>query len=558
MLPQNSSQDPLAISRRPMDAEDIIDIIRRHRGWILGPLFAGLVIGVVTAYVWPDTYISSAVIRVTPPQVPERFVPTNVNADITARVNAITQSITSRPTLTNIINLHQLYPRDRKNLPLEDVIEQMRKDIRVVPLGVVGTGRNRTAHAFQISFAYENRHIAQRVVGELVSRFIDENIRTRSNQSSITTEFLKDQWEQRKRELEEIDSRLTQFRIANQGRLPEERGSVAAAISMFENRISNLNHQIDRANQDKLLLEQQINFRKEQLRQATSSTGYAAPAQVAKNERLVAIERQIQGAEMSLESLMEQYKETHPDVQRRKSEIEVLKRRRETLRREDSAQTPEQPAATAEPAPITAVATKESKALESELAGLQTQISSRDMQIENYRKDLLTADKSLRSYQGRLEAMPPAVSEYEQLIREKQLAQSRYEEMNIKIAQSQSATELENRKQGETLELLDQPSNPTTPARPKRPMIIGAATAVGFALGLVLAGAREMKDTTLKNLKDVRSYTQLTVLGSIPLLENDLVVRRRRRLAWLAWTTACLAGFAIMAGSVMFYFTNKT
>ena len=68
-----------------------------------------------------------------------------------------------------------------------------------------------------------------------------------------------------------------------------------------------------------------------------------------------------------------------------------------------------------------------------------------------------------------------------------------------------------------------------------------------------------MKDSSLKNLKDVRAYTQLTVLGSIPLLENDLVVRRRRRLGWLAWSTACIIGAVIMTGSMYFYyFVNKT
>ncbi len=556
MLPQPANQDPLAVSRRALDAEDIIDILRRHRGWILGPLFACLVIGVVTAYVWPDTYVSTAVVRVTPPQVPERFVPTNVNADVTERINSIYQSITSRPTLTNIINLYQLYPRDRKNLPLEDVIEHMRKDIRVNPVGFTQTGRNRTAQAIAISFAYENRLIAQKIVGELVSRFIDENIRSRSNQSSITTEFLKDQWDIRKRELESIDAKLTDFRVANQGRLPEERGNLQTAANMFENRISTLNQQIDRANQDKLMLEAQINFRKDQLRQATSVGGFAAPAQVAKNERLIAIERQIQGLELSLEGMREQYKDTHPDVQRRKSDIEVLKRRRAALQQED--QNKPVPDATAEPAPVTVAASREARGLEGELSALQTQVASRDLQIENYRKEILAAERSLRSYQGRIEGMPPAISEYEQLLREKQMAQSRYEEMNIKIAQSQSATELENRKQGETLELLDQASLPTSPTQPKRPMIIGAAAALGLALGLVLAGGREMKDTTLKNLKDVRSYTQLMILGSIPLLENDLVVRRRRRLGWLAWSTACLAGVAIMAGSVVFYHMNKT
>ena len=70
-------------------------------------------------------------------------------------------------------------------------------------------------------------------------------------------------------------------------------------------------------------------------------------------------------------------------------------------------------------------------------------------------------------------------------------------------------------------------------------MIISIGAGIGLLLGIVIAGAREMKDTSLKNLKDVRAYTQMAILGSIPLLENDFVVRRRKRLAWLGWTTAC-------------------
>jgi len=46
----------------------------------------------------------------------------------------------------------------------------------------------------------------------------------------------------------------------------------------------------------------------------------------------------------------------------------------------------------------------------------------------------------------------------------------------------------------------------------------------------------------LKNLKDVRAYTNLPVLSSIPLLENALLVRRKRRLFWLAWSSAIIIG----------------
>ena len=64
-----------------------------------------------------------------------------------------------------------------------------------------------------------------------------------------------------------------------------------------------------------------------------------------------------------------------------------------------------------------------------------------------------------------------------------------------------------------------------------------------LALGLGLAGLQEAKDTSLKNLKDVRAYTNLPVLSSIPLLENTMLVRRKRRIAYLAWSAAVIVSF---------------
>src|SRR5262249_29386126 len=129
--------------------------------------------------------------------------------------------------------------------------------------------------------------------------------------------------------------------------------------------------------------------------------------------------------------------------------------------------------------------------------------------------------------------------------------------MSRRRTQSGLATEVEKRSQGERLEILDQASLPQTPTEPKRPILVAIGASVGLAIGLFLAGAREMKDTSLKNLKDVRAYTQLNILGVAPLLENDLVVQRRRRMAWLAWSTAVLLGVFVMSGSVFYYYTFR-
>ena len=74
------------------------------------------------------------------------------------------------------------------------------------------------------------------------------------------------------------------------------------------------------------------------------------------------------------------------------------------------------------------------------------------------------------------------------------------------------------------------------------------------AVGVVLAGAKEVKNASLKNLKDVRAYTNLPVLSSIPLLENALLVRRKRRLAWLAWSSALIIGTVLISGAMYYHY----
>ena len=189
---------------------------------------------------------------------------------------------------------------------------------------------------------------------------------------------------------------------------------------------------------------------------------------------------------------------------------------------------------------------------------LEGQLQAKKIETETYQKEIAEVERQIRAVQAKIESAPSGQQQYGELIREHSLAKMNFEELKRKQAISTVATELENRKQGETLDLLDSASLPMTPTEPNRLMIIGAGLAAGVVLGLALAAAREAKDASLKNLKDVRAYTQVPVLGSIPLLENDLVVRRRRKIAWLAWTTACLMGIVIMASSAAYYYTTKT
>src|SRR5688572_177787 len=211
------------VTRRPLDIEDYVDILRRHKGWIVAPLFAALVIAVVVAFLWPDTYVSTATIRVVPPQVPQSLVPTNINVQMSQRVNSMYQTISSRLALINMINMYNLYADDRQRTPMEDIVERMRKDIRIGNvMSFARAGNNNEISAFQLSFQYFDRIVAQKVCGDLVARFMTENTRERTNQSIQTTQFLKDQLDNAQKELQAIEEKLANFRQTFQGRLPEQ------------------------------------------------------------------------------------------------------------------------------------------------------------------------------------------------------------------------------------------------------------------------------------------------------------------------------------------------
>ncbi len=547
-------QEYSSTSRRPLDVEDYIDIVRRHKGWIVGPALAGLVIAVVAAFLWPDAFVSQAAIRVLPPQIPERLVPSNVTMEMSQHINSMASAILSRTQLTNIISTYGLYLQQRKRQPMEDVIEKMQRAIRV---GEVRELQSRSASgslsAFAITFEYDNRYLAQKVAQDLAGRFISENVRTRTSQSRETTQFLKDQLQTAQKELEDLEQRRTDFRVKNAGRLPEELASNLQTLRSLETQLSGVNDALGRIGQEKLLLESQLRIQQEQLAAQGTNTDQVAAS--VKSGRLLQLEREIVLFDSQLTALRERYRDAHPNVKAAQAQLAVLKKTRDALLKEEEQKKPE--GAERSPAQAPAAPTRASKELEAAIARVQSLIQAKDMELEERTKEQKQLRDLIQGIHTRIEARPVMEQEYADLTRNYELAKTKYDDLNRKMTQSEIATDLTNRNQGETLEMLDAASLPEKPTKPRRLLIVGAGLGLGVMLGIFAAGFREVKDTSLKNLKDVRAYTNLPLLGTVPLLENDLVVRRKRRLVGLVWSAACVAGVLAMSGSIYFYYATR-
>jgi succinoglycan biosynthesis transport protein ExoP len=557
-----AAQNFVTVSRRPPDIEDYIDMLRRYRSWLIGPMFVGLVCAVIVAFLWPDTYVSTAVMRITPQQISANLVPSIVNMQMQQRLQQMQQEILSRSSLSELIQRPSLdlYRKERARYPMEDIITDMRN--KAIHINMVEV--NRTASAFTISFAYPDRFKAQAVVRELVTKFTEQNVTVQRNNANMTTQFLNDELKQAKDKMDHLEAQLTQFKNQNMGRLPEQFQANVAQLNTLQMMQSQANEALSRLQQQRYQLETQLQNNNTNLNYYNSlledQVTVSGPQQV-RNEKLNQLNQKIMTLQSDVAALTEQFTPNHPMVKKAQASLAKYEKLYEEEAKADLEKEAAAPTSTA-PTTKRVVNQQVAKAVQ-DLANanntIKTEMQNLNLQMDEKVKQQAELNRQIAGYQSRVEGSPQLEGQYVVLVRELGLAKQTYEDYHRKNEISETAKDLEEHKAGENLEVLDPASDPQVPSEPNRLQIAAMGTGMGLMLGIVLAGAREMKNTSLKNLKDVRAYTNLPVLSSIPLLENALLVRRKRRLLWLAWSSAIIFGsIAMSAAAYYYYFGHAT
>lgn len=545
--------DSISVARRALDVEDYIDILRRHKGWVIGPFLFVLVVTVAGVYLWPDSYRSSARVQIMPQQLPEQMVPSAMTQALSDRISTMAATITSRSRLTQIINNQKLYVSEQTKMPMQDVIELMSDNIEINVLPtLVGSRGSGQFPAFEVAFTYYDRHAAQRVVEELVAQFMSENVESRSRGTYQAQEFAQQSLDEARQELQDAENRLTEFRMLHAGNLPDQVNSNAQTLQALNNQFQSQQLSVSRAQQELLSYQTQLDIYKKELDARIAEGKQVAEVNQTQNPRVVAAERTVEASQTQLQLALQRFTPNHPDVKAAEGHLELAKQQLEEIKAEEA----EKAEKISEPVAAPNIqAERNIRQVEASIQQLDTQIELKENEIDRLTQSMKETEEQAALYRARLRETPVGEQEYEELQRARNIAEQAFLEWKSKLSGAQVANEMQQRAQGERLEVIDQASLPTRPSEPNRPMVIGVGAGFGLLIGLVIAGAREMKDTSLKNLKDVRAYTQMAILGSIPLLENDFVVKRRKRIAWLGWTTACLASVVVMAGSIAYYYT---
>lgn len=563
------AQSYITVSRRPPDVEDYIDMLRRYRSWIIGPMFLGLVCSTVIAFLWPDTFVSKALMRIAPQQVSERLVPAEFSTQITQQLNEMEQDILSRTSLEGIIRdpALELYKRQQTQRPMDEIVSDMRRDIQILPIQTpssVGMDNRQMATAFSISFTYTDRYKAQAVVRLLVAKFTNQNVEVLRQKAHLTADFLQDEVNQAHQKLNNLDEEITKFKLANNGKLPEEFTSNTTMLNNLLLQQSQLGQSLQNAIDRKSLLESTLQGQISQLDYyKANAEDIVTPEQTARaqvqNQALAAATTQLQTLNEQLAGMQQILGAKAPEIKGLKARIASAQQTKETLEKEQ-----QQKEAAADASGTPAATKVPNRNVQSALVGQQAQIDQTKSlingatgNIKMLQTDQQNIARRIAMYEQRIEAAPLNERQWAALERDHALAQQEYDEKVKKRQSAATEQNLEEHQEGQKLELLDPASDPQQPTEPKRLQWAAIGTGLGLLVGVILAGAKEMKNTSLKNLKDVRAYTNLPVLSSIPLLENALLVRRTRRLFWLAWSAAFMVGTLAMLASAYYYLAGQ-
>src|SRR3954470_5366233 len=236
--------EPASLSLR-----DYVLILRRRKWSLLVPVAIILTLATAAALLWPPTFRSEATILIEDAEIPEQLVGTLVNDYVEKRLESIDRRVMTTDSLLGIVQRYGLYTKERKTRPFAEVADTMRGDIKreMIRANIVDpkSGQKRNVSvAFTLSFDYGTPETAQRITNELVTLYLNENLRQRRELTTDTAGFLRSERERVEKQIQEIDGKIAEFKSHNADVLPERLLYNQQLFSRAEQDVRELDRQI--------------------------------------------------------------------------------------------------------------------------------------------------------------------------------------------------------------------------------------------------------------------------------------------------------------------------
>lgn len=533
---------------------DYLAVLKRRRWHILLPAAVVALLAMLLALGLPATYRSTATILIEEQEIPQDLVRSTISSYAAEQVQVITQRVMTVENILQIVDKFDLYGQKsaESKLPRTTIAEEFRAKVKLdlVSADVVDPRSGRAMEAtiaFTLAYDDANGATAQKVTNELVTLYLNENLRSRTVKAAGASEFLAAEAEALNVELKALEAKLAAFKEENKGALPEFYQFNLSVVERTEREISDIAIRI-----------QELEKRKIQLSAEMAQLSPSAPVVLPTGEAVLSDVDRLKALQSEYRKKSAVYHDSHPDVRRLKREIESLQATLGVgddpeLLREQLATARDRLASlreryTADHPQVTA-AEREVAALEQSLKGagrgsagerpqadnpayvlLQTQISAADAELRSLAAQRAVARTKLADYEALLQKAPAVEADYQALQREYATANAKYQELRAKQREADVSKNLEQERKGQRFTLIEPPDLPLEPVSPNRLALIVIGFVLAGAAGLGSAVLAEGMDKSIRGGKALARVTGAPPLVVIPYLDNGADVQRRHTL----------------------------
>jgi polysaccharide chain length determinant protein (PEP-CTERM system associated) len=525
------ARDLLASTADDSLAVRILDILRRRR-LLAAATFAGVLAAAVAFAIYlPDIYQGQALVLIEQP-MDENIVRATDMApgELESRLHIIKQEILSRDRALALIKRFNLYPKLLRQGAIDDALNQMRSDVEVNPSGPEQVSGKVKTVSFTLKYIGDSAKTAADVTNAIASFYVEQNVAMRSQSAFGTLQFLQQQLAEAKGALDRQDAAITQFTSKYTGQLPQQVGINLATLERMNTQL-------------RLNGEQQLRMIEQREKLAE---GLQDPTNIARAENPDAtpemLERlkQIEKMKTDLAQLQTKFTSKHPDVVRLQDQIADL----EQQQKQDEAALDKKRRA------LQAAAAASTAAVEDAKAPRRQTIESLDGQLAKLKEEEQAIRTTIASFEQRLEGAPEREQEFALITRDRQVAKDLYDSMLKRYDEARLAASVETDRQGQRFRVLESalpPEGPTGPNR-FRLILMGILLALAAAVGMVLTA--EQFDASFHGIDELREFTSVPVLVSIPPIGP--MPLKRRLLTGLA-TVSALAMIALIAAASAYF-----
>lgn len=505
-----------------LEFRQYLSAAKRRKLTILLPTIGMFLASLVVAMRLPNIYRAETVIMVDPQQVPSNYVATTVTSSISDRLSTIQQQVLSPSRLQKLIDSTGLYAELNGRMSREGMIRNLQNSISI---DVVNSGGSRMS-TFRIAFTGRNPKDVAMVANRLAAMFIDENLKVREKQSEGTAEFLDNELQGTKKDLEKKEAEVQAIKTRNIMDLPESKQYHLEVLGNLRAQLTASQDRVNRAQQEKVYLRSVLISSHPTVDLDTGGGSTTSPHQ-----------SEAQKLEARISDLEARYGPNHPDVRRARKDLADLRKKEGAEVGKTTAQ--QQPQVSSE---VLAAEARRNPVVESQLNKL-------NQDIEEQAKIQAQLQQQIDFHVAKLQQIPIFEQQMAGMMRDYDTLRSHYTSLLDKKLAAQMSTALESHEKGERFVILDPAMPANNPYAPNRPLIAIAGLFGGILGGVGLAAVMEMSDESVRSEYEATQITGMPVLAGIPHLMSRKEERRNqlRVLGAVLGTAACslLVGFLV-------------